>query len=111
MQITFTEHLKGRTVLDSGGRVLGSLEELLVDDSSWQVEAFRIRLDRAIGGDIGAPRGVFHAATLDIPRTMVKAASDAVILSVPLSALQDLVKATDAGATEPPSENPEPVQH
>ena len=90
---------------DSAGQVVGILEDVLIDDVSWQVAGVRVKLSREVGRDLGAPRAVFHAALLDIPRAMIKAAGDAVILSAPRSALQDLVKAA-AGSELPPDGPP-----
>jgi sporulation protein YlmC with PRC-barrel domain len=111
MQITFSEHLKGRTVLDGTGNVVGSLDEILINGVDWQIEGFRVKLTRDAGKDIGAAGGIFHAATVDIPRSMVKAAGDAVILSASRATLQDLVSAADATRRERAADPPADVPH
>jgi sporulation protein YlmC with PRC-barrel domain len=97
--ITFTNDLKGRTVLDDGGNVVGALDEVFIDPASWQVEAVRVKLDRGASEEMGARSGMFHSVTANIPCAMVRAAGDAVILSVSRAAVQELVKG--AGDSEP----------
>jgi sporulation protein YlmC with PRC-barrel domain len=106
MQITFTEHLKGRTVLDEAGHVVGTVEEILIDGESWRMEGLRVKVAREAGKEIGAQSGIFHSPSVDVPRPMIKAAGDAVILSVPRSALHGLVEAPAPEA--PPAGEPPP---
>jgi sporulation protein YlmC with PRC-barrel domain len=110
MPITFSSDLKARTVLDDGGNVVGTIDEILVDPSSWRVEALRVKLDRGTSKEVGARSGVFQSAIVEIPCAMVQAAGDAVILSVSRAALQDLVKDTgDSG--QPPETGAERPTH
>lgn len=98
MHITFSEHLKGRTVIDGQGQVVGTLEEILIDAGNWQVEAFRVRLTRDVGRELHAKSGIFHPAAIDVPRALVQAAGDAIILAASRSELQSFVAVLDEPA-------------
>jgi sporulation protein YlmC with PRC-barrel domain len=100
MRISYDEDLKGRAVIDGSGRVVGAVDGVLVDSQSWRVEAFRVRLRRDAAEQIGADHGMFQAATVEIPVTLVHAAGDAVILNVPTTALRELRPAQEAAASQ-----------
>jgi sporulation protein YlmC with PRC-barrel domain len=99
MRICYDDELKTRAVIDGTGRVVGSIEGLLVDSQSWRVEAFRVRLRREAAELIGAEHRVFQSATVEIPISLVHAAGDAVILNVPTTALRELLPAEEVAAT------------
>jgi sporulation protein YlmC with PRC-barrel domain len=109
MQIASTELLRGKTVLEAGGQVVGTLDEILIDTDSWTVATIRLRLKREIGKEIGAAGGMFQGAFLEIPIDMVAGARDAVILSVPLARLREVAEARGAranGKELPPANEP-----
>jgi sporulation protein YlmC with PRC-barrel domain len=93
MRISYEADLKGRAVIDGTGRVVGTLDGLMVDSQSWRVEAFRVRLRRDAAEQIGAEHRVFQSAIIDVPVSLVHAAGDAVILNVPTTALRELMPA------------------
>jgi sporulation protein YlmC with PRC-barrel domain len=90
MRISYDGDLKGRAVIDGSGRVVGTLDGLLVDSQSWRVEAFRVKLRRDAADQVGAEQSMFHRAVVEIPISLVHAAGDAVILNVPTTALREL---------------------
>jgi sporulation protein YlmC with PRC-barrel domain len=96
MKTTSTDHLKGRSVIDGEGNLVGTVEEILIDNLSLQVEALRVKLDRDVRKDLGVKGGVFHAATVDVPRDMIAAAGDTVILKASRAALQPLMDSAEA---------------
>jgi sporulation protein YlmC with PRC-barrel domain len=97
------EQLRGKTVLDEEGQVVGSLEEVFLDTISWSVQGFRLKLKRDAARSIGASGGLLHGAVLDLPREAVRAAGDAVILSVPLARLPELADARTGSRHTPPA--------
>jgi sporulation protein YlmC with PRC-barrel domain len=108
MRITPMEQMKGKTVLDDTGRVVGTLDDILIDSESLDVTGFRLRLKREVAKDIGAESRLFQGAVLELPRDIVRGAADAVILSVPLARLRELAApgapaqpAADPGVQEP----------
>jgi sporulation protein YlmC with PRC-barrel domain len=96
MKITFTDHLKGRSVIDGEGNLVGTVEEILIDSLSLEIEALRVKLDRDAGKDLGVKGGVFHAATVDVPRDLITAAGDTVILKASRAALQPRMDSDEA---------------
>jgi sporulation protein YlmC with PRC-barrel domain len=109
MRVGFTDHLRGRTVLDAGGQVVGTLDELIVDTETLELAGIRLRLKREVAREIGASAGLFHGAMLELPMEMVSAAGDAVILSVPLARLHELAAGSDKRPPEPAPPAPEPA--
>jgi sporulation protein YlmC with PRC-barrel domain len=99
MRISYEEDLRGRAVIDGHGHVVGMVDGLLIDNQSWRVEAFRVRLKREAAAQVGAEHRLLQAATLEIPISLIHAAGDAVILNVPTTALRDLLPAEAAGVT------------
>jgi sporulation protein YlmC with PRC-barrel domain len=100
MRTAITEQLKGKTVLEAGGQVVGTLDEIVIDTDALALWGIRLRLKREIAKEIGASGGILHGAVLDLPIEMVSAAGDAVILSVPLARLRELEKEKERQAAE-----------
>ena len=99
MRISYEDEVRGRAVIDGSGRVVGMVDGVLIDNQSWRVEAFRVRLKREAAAQVGAEHRLLQAAILEIPVSLVHAAGDAVILNVPTTALRDLLPAEAAGVT------------
>jgi sporulation protein YlmC with PRC-barrel domain len=99
MRISYEEDMRGRAVIDGSGRVVGTIDGVLLDNQSWRVEAFRVRLKREAAALVGAEHRLLQAATLEVPVSLVHAAGDAVILNVPTMALRDLLPAEAADVT------------
>jgi sporulation protein YlmC with PRC-barrel domain len=113
MSLSFAEKISGRTALDASGQVVGTVDDLSVvsvEDGSWRVASFRLRLRREIARDIGAASPLLRSAVVDIPAEMVQAIGDAVILSAPTAALHDLVterqRATNGSESPAPPNDP-----
>jgi sporulation protein YlmC with PRC-barrel domain len=99
MRIAYDDELKGRSVIDGTGRVVGEIDGLLIDGQSWRVEAFRVRLRRDAAEQVGVEHRLFQPTMLEIPVTLVHAAGDAVILNVPTAALRELRPASEVEAS------------
>jgi sporulation protein YlmC with PRC-barrel domain len=99
MRISYEEELRGRAVIDGSGRVVGTIDSVLLDNQSWRVEAFRVRLKREAAALVGAEHRLLQAATLEVPVSLVHAAGDAVILNVPTTALRELLPAEAVDVT------------
>jgi sporulation protein YlmC with PRC-barrel domain len=88
MSVVYEDFLSGRSVIDSTGRVVGEVDGLLLDVVSWRLEALRIKLRRDVTEALGASRGPFRAARLDVPTTFVQSVSDTVVLAGPIESLR-----------------------
>lgn len=91
------ETLHGRTVIASDGLAIGEVSVLFVDSDAWRVESLQIRLRKEVADRLGADRGIFHAGALEIPTSMIQSVGDAVVLSVAIDELRQVLPgATDA---------------
>lgn len=95
MRMSYEAELKGRTVIDSGGAVVGAVDDVLVDGVSWRVDAFRVRLRREAADQVGVRQRLFREANVIVPIGLVHAAGDAIILNVELGSLRELDAARD----------------
>lgn len=91
--------LHGRTVISSEGLAIGDVEALFIDSDAWRVDSLQIKLRKDIADRLGAGRSMFHAGTVEIPTRMVQSVGDAVVLSVAVDDLRQVLP----GATEPAS--------
>ena len=56
---------------------------LFIDTSLWMIVAVQIKLSKSAAEQVGAARGLLHAATLDLPVRLIQSVGDAVLLSIP----------------------------
>jgi sporulation protein YlmC with PRC-barrel domain len=85
------ESLRGRTVIGADGRAVGEIAALFLDSDSWSVESLRVKLRKEVADQLGASRTMFHAGTVEIPIRLIQSVSDAVVLSVPVDALREVL--------------------
>lgn len=92
------ETLRGRSVIASDGIVVGELAVLFVDCEAWRVESIQIRLRKDVADRLGTDRSIFHAGALEVPVSMVQSVGDAVVLSVPVDGLRQVLPGPDEAA-------------
>ena len=93
MQVS-DEHLRGRKVIAADGQAVGEVAALFIDTSQWMIVAIQIKLSKSAAEQLGAARGLLHAATLDLPVRLIQSVGDAVLLSIPTPELrQNLAEA------------------
>jgi sporulation protein YlmC with PRC-barrel domain len=90
MQVS-DEHFKGRKVIAADGHTIGEVAGVFIDTSAWAIIALQVKLNKASAEQLGAARGILHAATLDLPVRMVQSVGDAVLLSVPTLELHQML--------------------
>lgn len=95
------ETLRGRTVVASDGLAIGTVTLLFIDVDGWRVESFQIKLHRDIADRIGADRSWLHAGVVEIPIRMVQSVGDAVVLSVGVDGLRQVLSGTVESAPSP----------
>lgn len=91
------ENLRGRAVVSADGQVVGEVAALFLDSEAWRVESLHVKLKREIADRLGAARSMFRAGTVEIPIRLVQSVSDAVVLSVGVDELREVLP----GAGEP----------
>jgi len=89
--------LHGRPVIASEGLAIGEIAALFLDSDSWRVNALEVKLRKDVADRLGAARGMFHAGAVEIPVRMVQSIGDAVVLSVAVDELRQVLP----GAGEP----------
>lgn len=95
------ENLRGRTVIGSDGLAIGEIAVLFLDSDAWRVESFQVRLRKDIADRLGAGRSMFRAGALEIPTSMVQSVGDAVVLSVSVDELRQVLPGTSEPAPAP----------
>lgn len=93
------ENLRGRTVIGADGVAVGEIAALFLDSEAWSVESLRVKLRKEIADRLGASRTIFHAGMVEIPIRLIQSVGDAVVLSVPVDGLREVLP----GAGEPAS--------
>src|SRR5512133_1219066 len=93
------ENLRGRTVIGADGQAVGEVAALFLDSEAWSVESLRVKLRKEIADQLGASRTMFHAGTVEIPIRLIQSVGDAVVLSVPVDGLREVLP----GGGEPAS--------
>jgi sporulation protein YlmC with PRC-barrel domain len=90
------ENLRGRTVIASDGLAIGDVAALFLDSDAWRVESLQVKLRKDVADRLGADRGMFHAGVLEIPIRMIQSVGDAVVLSVAVDELRQVLPGTSA---------------
>ena len=85
------ENLRGRTVIAADGQAIGEIAALFLDVEAWRIQSLNIKLRKEVADQLGATRGMFHAASLELPVGMVQSVGDAVVLSVATDELRQVL--------------------
>lgn len=97
------ESLRGRTVISADGNAIGSVAELFISSSGWQVESIRIELQKDIADRVGASRTLLHRGAIELPVSFIQSVGDAVVLSIDVEKLREVHRPPESDATLPPS--------
>lgn len=99
--------MRGKTVVGSDGQVIGEVSALFLNSEAWRIESLQVKLRRETADLIGASRGIFHAGSIEIPVASVQSVGDAIVLSVAVDDLRQLLGSdgelatTQAADTQP----------
>ena len=85
------ENLRGRTVIAADGQAIGEVAALFLDSEAWGIQSLQVRLRKEIADQIGASRNLFHAGPVEIPIRLIQSVGDAVVLSVPVDGLRQVL--------------------
>jgi len=88
-RILSCDALRERTVIDAAGVAIGQVDSLLLDPTSWQVQAIRVSLRREMTEEVGAARSLFRKSTIDVPTAAVQSVGDAILLRLKAHDLRD----------------------
>ena len=95
------ESMRGRTVIASDGLEIGSISLLFINSESWRVESLQVRLHSDVADRLGANRSWLHAGEVEIPIRMVQSVGDAVVLSVAVDELRQVLPGASESAPAP----------
>jgi len=87
------ENLRGLTVIGADGRAIGDIAAIFLDSDSWRVESLRVTLRKDIADQLGASRTMFRAGTVELPIRLIQSVGDALVLSVPVDGLREVLPA------------------
>ena len=93
------ESLHGLRVISADGQVIGSVKTVLLDATTWHMEALDVELRKVVADELGADRGVFHPGTVEVPVQLIQSIGDAVVLGVAVDALREAHRPTGKAAT------------
>jgi sporulation protein YlmC with PRC-barrel domain len=95
------ENLRGRTVIGADGQAIGEVAALFLDSAAWGIESLQVKLRKEIADQLGASRSVFRAGTVEIPIRLIQSVGDAVVLSVAVDGLRQVLPGEDGAAAVP----------
>jgi sporulation protein YlmC with PRC-barrel domain len=101
------ETIRGKTVVGADGQVIGEVSALFLNSEAWRIESLQVKLRRETADHIGASHGIFHAGTIEIPVGSVQSVGDAVVLSVAVDGLRELL-GSDGEPAPPQVEDTQP---
>lgn len=84
-------NLRGRTVIGADGQAVGEVAALFLDSEAWGIQSLQVRLRKEIADRIGASHTMFHAGTIEIPIRLIQSVGDAVVLSIPVDGLRQVL--------------------
>lgn len=85
------ENLRGRTVIGADGQAVGEVAALFLDSEAWAIESLQVKLRKEIADRLGASRSVFRAGTVEIPVRLIQSVGDAVVLSIAVDGLRQVL--------------------
>ena len=85
------ETIRGKPVVGSDGQVIGEVSALFLNSEEWRIESLQVKLRRETADHIGASHSIFHAGSIEIPVASVQSVGDAIVLSVAVDDLRQLL--------------------
>lgn len=91
--------LEGKEVLSQDGRDCGSVQDLVLDHTTWRITTIVVRLERDLLQEFGMKKPLFGSQTIHLKTDLVSGIGDKLILHAPLAELVELYR-HQAGAEE-----------
>ena len=90
-ELTRSEDLRGKTVANRDGHVIGEVTEIVVDPSTWRVTDLQVRVEKATAKEMGLKAPLFGSLLLLVETARVASTSDQIILDIAVDGFKDYV--------------------
>lgn len=85
--------MKGRPVIDSNGDNVGTVEDVVVDPTSWKVSGFVVTLRREVIQRLGVQKaGLLDQPRVELGSERIQTVGDNVILNIALDVIQESLR-------------------
>ncbi len=88
--------LNGKKVVDSEGYILGEVDGVDVDLTTWQTTGLYVSLSDDAIVELGFKKPFLSRIVISMPTKVVKAIGEVITLSEPLKSLKDIVEKIEA---------------
>lgn len=92
----FHGELRKMTVVGASGRVFGDVDDVVIDETTWQATRLIVRVSSDAVADLGLEKPFWKRARLQIPTHQVVGASDVMVLRSTLEEIAQLVAMAEA---------------
>ena len=84
--------INGKKVVDSEGYILGEVDGIDVDLTTWQATGLYVSLSDGAIVELGFKKPFLSSIAISMPTKIVKAIGEVITLSEPLKSLKDIVE-------------------
>lgn len=91
-----THDVKGRSVIDTRGKSVGRVDDVLFDPDQWEVQSLLVDLDDEVAKDLNIKKGLFKPGQLAISRHRVESVGENILLNVDTHDIADLLRRGEA---------------
>ncbi|WP_373046947.1 PRC-barrel domain-containing protein [Vulgatibacter sp.] len=96
------DDLHGRSVIAADGMAIGELSVFYFDSDTWQVQSCEVKLRKDAAERLGAERSMFRGpGTIEIPTRLIRSVGDAILLSVTIDELRQVLPSASEPAPAP----------
>lgn len=99
MELTYWKAAEAKEVTTSDGKLLGTLNGIMVNPTNWTVSHFVVDVNKEIAEELNFKKSMFGAELVNIPISFVKNSADVVQLNANLAALKGAVSEHEAKKT------------
>lgn len=83
--------LRGKKVVSSDGVIMGTLEDMVLEEERWIVPTFRMKVDKGANEILGMKRSIFSKTVSGIPSTDIASVAEVITLYPKASELQSSI--------------------
>lgn len=95
MSKRFQTQMVGMKVVGANGRMLGDVDDLVIDEETWRVTGLFIRVNSDAIGELGLEKPFWSRARFEVPVSHVAGATDIVVLRTTLAEFANLIASAE----------------